>query len=194
MGGLTDVARCPAQTGQTASSPEFARPGLAVDVTSTPTLTLMDAPMTGIDRDIYPMPAFRTLVAADVERTVDWYVNGLDFVVLFTMAAPDGTPALVHRRRWRYQDILLRPGTDNPPEAGPSASWPSPTNSRPSPTAPVLTVADPWRDPTTHRGTPRDLLTTDPDGYTIVYTARRPEGQRDEQFTAMIEQKWQEQS
>jgi hypothetical protein len=40
----------------------------------------------------------------------------------------------------------------------------------------------------------RDLRTTDPDGYTVVYTARRPEGQRDERFSAMIEQMWQEQS
>src|SRR5690606_4778964 len=43
-------------------------------------------------------------------RAVDWYVNGLDFISLFTMPGPDGAPALVHLRRWRYQDILLCKG------------------------------------------------------------------------------------
>ena len=32
----------------------------------------------------------------------------------------------------------------------------------------------------------RDLHAVDPDGYTVVYTARRPEGERDERFTAMM--------
>jgi hypothetical protein len=33
----------------------------------------------------------------------------------------------------------------------------------------------------------QDVRTTDPDGYRLVYTARRPEGQRDEEFDAMIQ-------
>jgi len=32
----------------------------------------------------------------------------------------------------------------------------------------------------------RDVRTTDPDGYTVVFTARRPEGERDERFSDMI--------
>jgi len=153
-----------------------------------------------ITRDIYPMPAFLTLVVADVDRTVDWYVNGLDFVVLFTLPGPDGSTALVHLRRWRYQDILVVPGrphsggTDQPP-----GGW----------TFSVLAVAEqldalaerarahgggsvegpldtPWNS--------RDVRATDPDGYTVVYTARRPEGERDERFTAMIERTWRDQS
>jgi catechol 2,3-dioxygenase-like lactoylglutathione lyase family enzyme len=154
----------------------------------------MEPITTAVNRDIYPMPAFLTLVVADVERTVDWYVNGLDFVVLFTLPAPDGTTALVHLRRWRYQDILVRPGTDKP-----AGGWSfsimavaeqlegiadrARANGSGSVDGPYDT---PWNT--------RDLRTTDPDGYTVVYTARRPEGQRDEQFTAMIEQEWREQS
>lgn len=32
----------------------------------------------------------------------------------------------------------------------------------------------------------RDVNVTDPDGYRLVYTARRPEGERDEAFGARI--------
>src|SRR5512143_1995760 len=64
----------------------------------------------GVTRDIYPMPAFVTLTVPDVDRTVDWYVNGLDFVALFTFPGMDGRPLMVHLRRWRYQDILVRRG------------------------------------------------------------------------------------
>src|SRR3954447_14597063 len=49
-----------------------------------------------ISRDIYPMPAFVTLEVPDVDRTVDWYVNGLDFILLFTLPGPGGAPALEH--------------------------------------------------------------------------------------------------
>jgi catechol 2,3-dioxygenase-like lactoylglutathione lyase family enzyme len=154
----------------------------------------MDVIPAEITRDIYPMPAFITLVVADVDRTVDWYVNGLDFVVLFTLPAPDGTTALVHLRRWRYQDILVVPGTDKP-----AGGW----------TFSVMAVAeqlDALADRARAHGVgsvdgpfdtawnSRDLRTTDPDGYTVVYTARRPDGQRDEQFGAMIQRKWNEQS
>jgi uncharacterized glyoxalase superfamily protein PhnB len=146
-----------------------------------------------VTRDIYPMPAFVTLVVADVGRTVDWYVNGLDFVVLFTMPGPAGNPALVHLRRWRYQDILVRPG-DEPPARGATFS--------------VMAVAEELdalaQRARAHGGgtvegpvdTPwntRDVRTTDPDGYPVVFSARRPEGERDERFGEMIQQMAREQ-
>ena len=153
----------------------------------------MDTYAAGITRDIYGMPAFVTLTVADVERTVDWYVNGLDFISLFTMPGPDDTPALVHLRRWRYQDILVRPG-----KAPTGGEW----------TVSVMAEADqlaalaerarahgggtvegpadtPWNT--------RDVRTTDPDGYTVVFTARRPEGERDERFSDMIREQAREQ-
>ncbi len=147
-----------------------------------------------ISRDIYPMPAFLTLVVSDVNRTVDWYVNGLDFVTLFTLPGPDGTPALVHLRRWRYQDILVRPGTDKP-----AGGW---TFSVMAVAEQLEALADRARahgagsveGPFDTAWNSRDLVAVDPDGYTVVYTARRPEGQRDEQFSAMIEQTWRKQS
>ena len=69
----------------------------------------MDITSQEITRDIYGMPAFVTFTVSDLDQTIDWYVNGLDFIVLFSIPGPDG-PSLVHLRRWRYQDILIRHG------------------------------------------------------------------------------------
>lgn len=143
-----------------------------------------------ITRDIYGMPAFLTLSVSDLDRTVDWYVNGLDFVSLFTMPGPDGGTGLVHLRRWRYQDILVRPGgnADTAPRG-----W----------TLSVMAEASELDDlaarARAHGGgsvegpldTPwntRDLRTVDPDGNVVVFTARRPEGQRDEAFSTRIQE------
>lgn len=142
---------------------------------------------TGITRDIYPMPAFVSLAVRDVERTVDWYLNGLDFISLFTLPGPDGSPALVHLRRWRYQDILVRPGGGQP--AGDL-------------TLSMMALAEQLEElaararahgggrvegPADTRWNTRDLRTTDPDGNTVIFTARRPEGERDEEFGGMIQ-------
>ncbi|RKN43544.1 VOC family protein [Micromonospora endolithica] len=140
-----------------------------------------------ITRDIYGMPAFVTMTVADISRTVDWYVNGLDFISLFSMPGPDARPALVHLRRWRYQDILVRPGL--PPAGG---EW---TLSFLATAEQLDAVAERARrhggglvdGPAETPWNTRDLRLTDPDGYTVVYTARRPEGRRDERFDAMME-------
>ncbi|MEU9832673.1 VOC family protein [Streptosporangium sp. NPDC048047] len=147
----------------------------------------MDSIPAEITRDIYGMPAFVSLTVADLDRTVDWYVNGLDFISLFTVPGPGGEPALVHLRRWRYQDILVRPG-----KADPGEGW---TIGVMAELEQLDALADRAR---AHGGgtvdgpadTPwntRDLRVTDPDGYTVVYTARRAEGERDARFTAMME-------
>lgn len=142
-----------------------------------------------VDRDIYPMPAFVTLTVADLERTIDWYVNALDFIVLFTVPGPGGAPALVHLRRWRYQDLLVRPGEG----AAASGAW----------TIGMMAALEQLDDlaerarahgggqvegPLDTAWNTRDLRVTDPDGYTVVYTARRAEGERDARFSAMIEE------
>jgi len=153
----------------------------------------MDTYTPGSTRDIYGMPAFVTLTVTDVERTVDWYVNGLDFIALFTMPGPDGTPALVHLRRWRYQDILVRPG--KPPAGG---EW---TVSVMADAEELTAIAARARahgggqvdGPLDTAWNTRDLRTTDPDGYAVVYTARRPEGEQDERFSEMIRRQAREQ-
>jgi catechol 2,3-dioxygenase-like lactoylglutathione lyase family enzyme len=154
----------------------------------------MDVIAPEITRDIYPMPAFVTLVVADVDRTVDWYVNGLDFIALFTMPGPDGKLGLVHLRRWRYQDILVRPG-DDPPAGGWTISISALAEQLDGLVERAKAHGGGTVDgPTDTPWNTRDVTTVDPDGYTVVYTARRPEGERDERFGAMIQRMAKEQN
>ena len=140
-----------------------------------------------VTRDIYGMPAFLSLTVADVEASVDWYVNGLDFVSLFTLPGPDSAPALVHLRRWRYQDILVRPGRS---QAGTGLTFSVlaehgqldqlAERARRHGGGTVEGPLDtPWNT--------RDLRTVDPHGFALVFTARRPADQRDERFGGTIE-------
>jgi predicted lactoylglutathione lyase len=62
-----------------------------------------------IDRTIYPMPMFATFQVADIAAAEAFY-NAVGFHSLATGPGPDGSPAVVHLRRMRYQDILLVPG------------------------------------------------------------------------------------
>ncbi|GAA3841514.1 hypothetical protein GCM10022226_74980 [Sphaerisporangium flaviroseum] len=133
------------------------------------------------------MPAFVTLNVADLDRTVDWYVNGLDFIALFTMPGPGGRPALVHLRRWRYQDILVRQG-----EVSAGTGW---TVSMMATREQLGDLAERARihgggvveGPVDTPWNTTDLRVTDPDGYTLVYTARRADEERDAAFTEMME-------
>ncbi len=149
----------------------------------------MELLQTGITRDIYPMPAFVTLTVSDVRRTVDWYVEALGFVSLFTMPGPDGDPVLVHLRRWRHQDLLVTPGAPQP-STGVVVSVSALAEELDdiaerarahggSGAAAVEGPSDtPWNSV--------DLRTVDPDGYRLVFTARRPQGRRDEAFEQRI--------
>ncbi|MEU3353293.1 hypothetical protein [Streptomyces sp. NPDC037389] len=61
------------------------------------------------DRTIYPMPMFANFKVADIEAAEAFY-HAVGFFTLATIPGPDGSTALVHLRRMRYQDILLTPG------------------------------------------------------------------------------------
>jgi catechol 2,3-dioxygenase-like lactoylglutathione lyase family enzyme len=141
---------------------------------------------TGITHDIYPMPAFVTFAVADIDRTVGFYVGALDWIELFRLPGPDGSPALVHLRRWRYQDILVRPGVADPGH-GWAVSIAAAAEDLPDLVARARAYgAADVSDPTDTPWNTRDVTITDPDGYRLVYTARRPEGERDEAFGQRI--------
>ena len=57
---------------------------------------------------IYPMPAFVSLTATDLAATVRFFTEALDFSVMFSGPEIQGVPLLVHLRRARYQDVLVR--------------------------------------------------------------------------------------
>ncbi|KZM74627.1 VOC family protein [Nocardia terpenica] len=65
-------------------------------------------------RGIYAMPAFVTIPTGDVAASVDFWVRGLGFIELFSVPG-----AIVHLRRWAFQDVLLVP-TASVPEQTPA--------------------------------------------------------------------------
>src|SRR5690606_10092039 len=143
---------------------------------------------------IYGMPAFAKLAVADLAATVAWFTGALDFIELFTMPGPDG-PALVHLRRWRYQDILVVPAPGQAQPIGPAiqltfaAEFEELDGLAARAKAAGATVDGPVDTP----WNARDLTVTSPDGLTVVFTARRPEPLRDAQFHADMERWAQEQ-
>ena len=74
----------------------------------------LDPPVMGRHNgyDVYPMPMFARLEAADLAATVRWYCEILDFGVMFEM------PMMAHLRRRKYQDLLVFPGGSGQPAHG----------------------------------------------------------------------------
>ena len=137
-----------------------------------------------ISRDIYGMPTFATLLVADVSATVAWYTDGLGFISLFTIPEADGTPALVHLRRWQFQDLLVRPSPGPVvPGSGLLLSF-----------AAVYDEVDQLAErarahgagdvagPVDSAWNTRDVATTDPDGNVVIFTAGRPSAFTDPVF------------
>jgi catechol 2,3-dioxygenase-like lactoylglutathione lyase family enzyme len=141
-----------------------------------------------ISRAIYGMPMFATLLARDLQATVSWYTDGLGFINLFTMPGPDGTPVLVHLRRWQFQDLLIR-SAHRPvtPGDGCQLSFAAvygeldalAERARAHGAGRVDGPADtPWNT--------RDLTAADPDGQVVVFTAARPPELADPAFTERL--------
>ncbi len=150
------------------------------------------APAPQVTRAIYGMPMFATFEVADLDATVAWYVDALGFIDLFTVPGPSG-PALVHLRRWQFQDLVVRPATGSvSPGTGCTISFAAVYED-------IDAVAERARS---HGGgrvdgpvdTPwntQDVTTTDPDGHVVIFTAARPEHLADPAFSEQM-QRWNE--
>jgi uncharacterized glyoxalase superfamily protein PhnB len=127
--------------------------------------------------EVYPMPMFAALETADVDALSQWYQQALGFAEMFRMP-PAGKPQVVHLRRMKYQDVLIRPaaaavdaaacgwslclqaGGDVDQFAAHAASVPAIGRVRVEP------VADtPWNT--------RQVRIADPDGRMLVFTQPR---------------------
>jgi uncharacterized glyoxalase superfamily protein PhnB len=147
-----------------------------------------DARAPGVTRDIYGMPAFVTFAVRDIGAARDWYTRGLDFIDLFSVPGPAGAPLLVHLRRWRFQDLLLRPAEG---EVVPGTTV---TLSIAAVVGELDALADRARrhgggqveGPADTPWNTRDLRTRDPDGNVVVFTAPRPPEDTDPAFSARI--------
>lgn len=148
----------------------------------------------GISRDIYGMPAFVSLDVPNVRDAARWFVGALDFIELFAMP-PGDDPAVIHLRRWRYQDILLRRG-DHETTVGRSISLSiAATYEELDGLAARARAFDPAAEQSLEDTlwNTRDLRVISPQGLWLVFTARRPEGLRDAEFTANMTRWSQEQ-
>ena len=157
----------------------------------------------GVDREIYPMPMFVTLPVRDLVASTAWY-EAAGFAVLATMPGPAGAASLVHLRRLRFQDLLLVPGE---PVPGPRITFVAgeddldaraealtgeladgvrrTQDGEHEPHADLRRVAGPADTP----WFTRDLVLTDPDGYTVVLTGPRAGGApMDEAWRSTVEQ------
>jgi hypothetical protein len=158
---------------------------------------MTDSPelQTGITRDIYGMPAFVSLDVPDVRAAAEWFTGALDFIELFAMP-PSDEPMLIHLRRWKYQDILLRRSTEQASvgrgvQLSIAATYEElddlADRARSYDEASVEGLFDTaWNT--------RDLALTSPQGFRIVLTARRPEPLRDAAFTEDMNRWSQEQA
>lgn len=152
-------------------------------------MTISPELQTGVTRDIYGMPAFVSLAVPDVRAAASWFTGALDFVELFAMP-PGHDPVLIHLRRWRYQDILVRRAdtgqvSAEPITGGVQVSFAAEYDeldglaerARGFGAADIVGPRDtPWNT--------RDLEVTTPQGLRLVFTARRPEPLRDAAFAA----------
>lgn len=143
-----------------------------------------------VSRAIYGMPMFATLLASDIDETVAWYIEVLGFINLFSVPGPGGAPVLVHLRRWQFQDLLVRPapGKVNP-ATGCTLSFAAVYDE-------LDALADrarghcagTFRELADTRWNTRDLVTADPDGNIVIFTAARPPQHADAAFSERIEQ------
>ncbi len=133
---------------------------------------------------------FATIPATDVNATVSWYVDGLGFVVLFTMPGTAATdqPLLVHLRRWQFQDLLICPATQRVhPADGMTLSFAAAYDEIDTLSERAAShgggqvdnpIDTPWNT--------RDVTTADPDGNVVIFTAARPPSGADEEFNNRI--------
>ena len=119
--------------------------------------------------DIYVMPAFVTLAVRDLEASARWYRDVLGFFVLFELPGQ-----LVHLRREKYQDILLKPlsagEVSGPPGQGVSLCFsvgtPGDVDELASRAAEM--GASIGEGPIDRPWNVRELVLNDPDGYHVV--------------------------
>lgn len=125
------------------------------------------------EREIYPMPAFPTLLASDVARLSEWYQRVLGFVDVFTMNGPDDRPVVAHLRWAKWADLLIarpRQPTDGPRGQGITLNFMTLDADAVAERARAAgaTIVD---GPADRPWNARDVTIADPEGYRLTFTA-----------------------
>ncbi|MCQ4618390.1 VOC family protein [Corynebacterium sp. CCUG 65737] len=126
-----------------------------------------------IDRSIYPMPMFVTLPVTDLGAAEEFY-HAAGFISLATIPGEDGSPALIHFRRQRYQDILAVPSGDITPGSS-SVTFAAHDDDLGAIAEAIRATGAAVEGPVDTPWYTTDVTATDPDGHTIVFTKQRPQ-------------------
>ncbi len=153
----------------------------------------VEVPKPAIDLSIYVMPAFVTLTVSDLERSRRWYVDGLGFALLASVPGPSREVALIHLRRWRYQDLLLvparRPLASSLTDRGIRLTFSAHGTDLDALVASARAAGGgSVEGPTATPWNTLDVLACDPDGYEVVFTSMLPSHLRDPAFATRMEQ------
>jgi catechol 2,3-dioxygenase-like lactoylglutathione lyase family enzyme len=153
----------------------------------------IEVPKPVIDLSIYVMPSFATLTVSDLDRSGRWYVEGLGFALLASVPGPSGEVALIHLRRWRYQDLLLVPARHPLPqpaaERGIRLTFSAHGKDLDALVASArATGGGSVEGPTATPWNTLDVLARDPDGYEVVFTSTLPPHLHDPAFASRMEQ------
>lgn len=152
----------------------------------------VEVPSPVIDLSIYVMPSFATLTVSNLERSQRWYIEGLGFALLASVPGPSGEVALIHLRRWRYQDLLLVPAR-SPLPSPPTDRGIRLTFSAHGADLDALVASTralgggSVEDPTATPWNTLDVLARDPDGYEVVFTSTLPPHLQDPAFVTRME-------
>jgi catechol 2,3-dioxygenase-like lactoylglutathione lyase family enzyme len=132
----------------------------------------------GSSNEYYPMPAFPTLLASNLEASRRFYVEGLGFQHVFTIPGPGGLPIVEHIRFARYADLLLE--QDQKGHAAKAAtrglgvrltfSLPLAGKTAEEIAAMARQHGADAEGPVDRPWNTRDVVVTDPDGYVLVFT------------------------
>lgn len=127
--------------------------------------------------DIPDMPNFAVLLVSDLGSSLQWYTEGLGFWVEKQLTGPDGQLAVVHLRRARYRDMLLRPAREpleGPLGGGVRLSFTVNAETEESMHAIAVRLRQlpqgRVNGPLTTPWNTVDVEATDPDGYMVVLT------------------------
>jgi len=143
--------------------------------------------MTNPSEEIYVMPSFPMLTAADVEVSSKWYQTVLGFRDVFTMAMPGSKPILAHLRWVKYADLLItatRVPDDRPKGVGVNLYFQMLESGRTvdelaeTARSKGATVVDgpadkPWNT--------REVTFADPDGFRLTFSQVKDPGRKFEQ-------------
>ena len=156
--------------------------------------TEVEVPVPAIDLSIYVMSACATLEVSDLDASRRWYVEGLGFAVLAEVPGPTGGVALLHLRRWRYQDLLLGPGRS--PNAVPARGIRLTFSAHGTDLDALVeqaravggSIGGVVEGPSATPWNTCDVVARDRDGYEIVFTSMLPVDAHDPEFAGRMDQ------